>query len=241
MPLVAIITPASVPAIPSAVNSRYPMPALPTVPAGITCATAAAARSIRNSRDSRGWPPAAAAPGSAARSRTATRPRARGRRSSSRYSGGRAGSRSLRAPTSSGMTRYSMTRSRTKMTRPRRSGAGILDFRPRRAGPPGRPGIWSERITVPSPSGRQHAGRGLAPGQAPPANAAWRRPMSAPRSLAGGLRPAPAHRSALPGLPAGVGTVDHEDPSAPTDHHRARLVLQRSHRVTCLHGCLLLA
>jgi hypothetical protein len=63
MPLVAIITPASVPATPSAVNSRYPMPALPTVPAGITCATAAAARSIRNSRDSRGWP----ADGSSAR------------------------------------------------------------------------------------------------------------------------------------------------------------------------------
>ncbi len=56
MPLVAIITAASGPGTPSAVKSPYPTPALPTVPAGITCATAAAARSIRNSRDSPGCP-----------------------------------------------------------------------------------------------------------------------------------------------------------------------------------------
>ncbi len=56
MPLVAIITPTSVPGIPSAVNSWYPIPALPTVPAGMTCATAAADRSMRNSLDRLGRP-----------------------------------------------------------------------------------------------------------------------------------------------------------------------------------------
>ena len=56
MPLVAIITPTSVPSRPSAVNSVNPTPALPTVPAGIMCATAAAARSIRNSREIPGLP-----------------------------------------------------------------------------------------------------------------------------------------------------------------------------------------
>ena len=56
MPLVAIITPTSVPSRPSEVNSGKPTPALPMVPAGMMCATAAAARSIRNSRDRPGLP-----------------------------------------------------------------------------------------------------------------------------------------------------------------------------------------
>ena len=56
MPFAAIITPASAPGIPSAVNSRYPIAALPSVPAGMTCATAAAARSMRKSRDRLGLP-----------------------------------------------------------------------------------------------------------------------------------------------------------------------------------------
>ena len=56
MPLVAIITPTSVPSSPSEVKSEKPTPALPMVPAGIMCATAAAARSIRNSRERPGRP-----------------------------------------------------------------------------------------------------------------------------------------------------------------------------------------
>ena len=35
--------------MPSFVNSLYPIPALPTVPAGMTCATAAADMSMRKS------------------------------------------------------------------------------------------------------------------------------------------------------------------------------------------------
>jgi hypothetical protein len=57
IPLAAIITVASLPEIPSAVNSRNPSAAVPSVPAGITCATAAADRSMRNSRDRPGLGP----------------------------------------------------------------------------------------------------------------------------------------------------------------------------------------
>ena len=49
MPLAAIITVASFPEIPSLVNSLNPSAAVPSVPAGMTCATAAADRSMRNS------------------------------------------------------------------------------------------------------------------------------------------------------------------------------------------------
>ena len=48
MPLAAIITVASLPEMPSLVNSLNPSAAVPSVPAGMTCATAAADRSIRN-------------------------------------------------------------------------------------------------------------------------------------------------------------------------------------------------
>ena len=57
IPLAAIITVASFPEMPSAVNSLNPSAAVPSVPAGMTCATAAADRSIRNSRDRPGLGP----------------------------------------------------------------------------------------------------------------------------------------------------------------------------------------
>ena len=56
-PLAAIITPASLAEMPSLVNSRNPSAAVPSVPAGMTCATAAADRSMRNSRDRLGLGP----------------------------------------------------------------------------------------------------------------------------------------------------------------------------------------
>jgi len=49
IPLAAIITVASLPETPSLVNSLNPSAAVPSVPAGMTCATAAADRSSRNS------------------------------------------------------------------------------------------------------------------------------------------------------------------------------------------------
>ena len=57
IPLAAIITVASLPEMPSSVNSLYPSAAVPSVPAGITCATAAADRSMRNSTDKLGLGP----------------------------------------------------------------------------------------------------------------------------------------------------------------------------------------
>jgi len=51
IPLAAIITVASLAEIPSVVNSLNPSAAVPSVPAGMTCATAAADRSMRNSTD----------------------------------------------------------------------------------------------------------------------------------------------------------------------------------------------
>ena len=57
MPLAAIITPASLPEMPSSVNSLNPSAAVPSVPAGMTCATAAADRSILNSTDRLGLGP----------------------------------------------------------------------------------------------------------------------------------------------------------------------------------------
>ena len=57
IPLAAIITVASLPDMPSVVNSLYPRAAVPRVPAGITCATAAADRSMRNSTDRVGLGP----------------------------------------------------------------------------------------------------------------------------------------------------------------------------------------
>jgi hypothetical protein len=57
IPLAAIITVASLPEMPSLVNSLNPSAAVPSVPAGITCATAAADRSMRNSTDRLGLGP----------------------------------------------------------------------------------------------------------------------------------------------------------------------------------------
>ena len=57
IPLAAIITVASLPEMPSSVNSLNPSAAVPSVPAGMTWATAAADRSIRNSTDRLGLGP----------------------------------------------------------------------------------------------------------------------------------------------------------------------------------------
>jgi hypothetical protein len=57
IPLAAIITVASLPEMPSLVNSLNPSAAVPSVPAGMTCATAAADRSMRNSTDRLGLGP----------------------------------------------------------------------------------------------------------------------------------------------------------------------------------------
>ena len=57
IPLAAIITVASLPEMPSVVNSLNPSAAVPSVPAGMTCATAAADRSMRNSTDRLGLGP----------------------------------------------------------------------------------------------------------------------------------------------------------------------------------------
>ena len=57
IPLAAIITVASLPEMPSLVNSLNPSAAVPSVPAGMTCATAAADRSMRKSIDRLGLGP----------------------------------------------------------------------------------------------------------------------------------------------------------------------------------------
>ena len=45
--------------------------------------------------------------------------------------------------------------------------------------------------------------------------------------------------SALTALPLRVGAVHHDRPAATADHHRTRLLLQRTQRATYLHLCLL--
>jgi hypothetical protein len=57
IPLAAIITVASLPVMPSFVNSLNPSAAVPSVPAGMTCATAAADRSMRKRMDRLGLGP----------------------------------------------------------------------------------------------------------------------------------------------------------------------------------------